>query len=125
MPVLDEASYLVKRATATQTTISADKLAPTVTPGSLKLPNGVAKPTSAPLADLLDLSSDDAPVTTSSPTTARNDFLQDLLGIGLTDSSPIGLTLNYFPFLMICFCCLLVCTQSTSCFIICLLFLNT
>ena len=96
MPVLDEASYLVKRATATQATISANKLAPTVAPGGLKLPNGVAKPTSAPLADLLDLSSDDTPVTTSAPTTAPNDFLQDLLGISLTDSSPAGLILAIY-----------------------------
>ncbi|PWZ28849.1 AP-1 complex subunit gamma-2 [Zea mays] len=64
--------------------------APAVTSGGpFKLPNGVGKP-ATPLADLLDLSSDDAPVTTSAPTTAPNDFLQDLLGIGLTDSSPIG-----------------------------------
>ena len=126
MPVLDEANYLVKRAASTQAAVSFLNSAPAATSGGpLKLPNGVAKPPAAPLADLLDLSSDDAPVTTSAPTTAPNDFLQDLLGIGLTDSSPIGLTLNYFPFLMICFCCLLVCTQSTSCFIICLLFLAT
>ena len=126
MPVLDEANYLVKRAASTQAAVSFLNSAPAATSGGpLKLPNGVAKPPPAPLADLLDLSSDDAPVTTSAPTTAPNDFLQDLLGIGLTDSSPIGLTLNYFPFLMICFCCLLVCTQSTSCFIICLLFLAT
>ncbi|XP_066332824.1 AP-1 complex subunit gamma-2-like isoform X4 [Miscanthus floridulus] len=92
MPVLDEASYLVKRATATQTTISADKLAPTVTPGSLKLPNGVAKPTSAPLADLLDLSSDGAPASTVASTTTPNDFLQDLLGIGGVSSSTTGVT---------------------------------
>ncbi|CAD6241829.1 unnamed protein product [Miscanthus lutarioriparius] len=92
MPVLDEASYLVKRATATQTTISADKLAPAVTPGSLKLPNGVAKPTSAPLADLLDLSSDGAPASTVASTTTPNDFLQDLLGIGGVSSSTTGVT---------------------------------
>ncbi|CAD6249064.1 unnamed protein product [Miscanthus lutarioriparius] len=91
MPVLDEASYLVKRATATQATIAADKLAPTVTPGSLKLPNGVAKPTSAPLADLLDLSSDGAPASTIASTTTPNDFLQDLLGIGVS-SSTTGVT---------------------------------
>ncbi|EEC80086.1 hypothetical protein OsI_21821 [Oryza sativa Indica Group] len=88
MPVIDEASYLAKRAASTQATISSDKLAAAATPGSsLKLPNGVAKPPPAPLADLLDLSSDDAPATTSAPTTAPNDFLQDLLGIGLTDTS--------------------------------------
>uniref|UniRef100_A0A0E0PU03 AP-1 complex subunit gamma n=1 Tax=Oryza rufipogon TaxID=4529 RepID=A0A0E0PU03_ORYRU len=91
MPVIDEASYLAKRAASTQATISSDKLAAAATPGSsLKLPNGVAKPPPAPLADLLDLSSDDAPATTSAPTTAPNDFLQDLLGIGLTDTSTAG-----------------------------------
>ncbi|KAL5225010.1 hypothetical protein ABZP36_011649 [Zizania latifolia] len=91
MPVIDEASYLVKRAASTQATISSDKSAAAATPGgSLKLPNGLAKPPSAPLADLLDLSSDDAPVTTSAPTTAPNDFLQDLLGIGLADTSTTG-----------------------------------
>ncbi|KAG2654759.1 hypothetical protein PVAP13_1NG500600 [Panicum virgatum] len=89
MPVLDEASYLVKRATATQATISANKLAPTVAPGGLKLPNGVAKPTSAPLADLLDLSSDGAPASTTTSTTP-NDFLQDLLGIGGVSTSTAG-----------------------------------
>ncbi|PAN08795.1 hypothetical protein PAHAL_1G436600 [Panicum hallii] len=90
MPVLDEASYLVKRATATQATISADKLAPTVAPGGLKLPNGVAKPTSAPLADLLDLSSDGAPASTTTSTTTPNGFLQDLLGIGGVSTGTTG-----------------------------------
>ncbi|CAL5044354.1 unnamed protein product [Urochloa decumbens] len=91
MPVLDEANYLVKRAASTQATVSSVKSTPTVTSGGQpKLPNGVAKPPPAPLADLLDLSSDDTPVTTTAPTTAPNDFLQDLLGIGLTDSSPSG-----------------------------------
>ena len=93
MPVLDEASYLVKRATATQATISANKHAPTVAPGGLKLPNGVAKPTSAPLADLLDLSSDDAPASTTTSTTTPNDFLQDLLGIGGVSTSTAGILL--------------------------------
>ncbi|AQK80602.1 AP-1 complex subunit gamma-1 [Zea mays] len=91
MPALDEANYLVKRAASTQAAVSSVNSAPAVTSGGpLKLPNGVAKPPPAPLADLLDLGSDDAPVTTSAPTTSPNDFLQDLLGIGLTDSSPIG-----------------------------------
>ncbi|CAN6214942.1 unnamed protein product [Urochloa humidicola] len=91
MPVLDEANYLMKRAASTQATVSSVKSAPAVTPGGQpKLPNGVANPPAAPLADLLDLSSDDTPVATSAPTTAPNDFLQDLLGIGLTDSSPAG-----------------------------------
>ncbi|VAI51029.1 unnamed protein product [Triticum turgidum subsp. durum] len=90
MPVLDEATYLVKRASATQATIPAYKPA-AVTPGGLKLPNGVAKPAAAPLVDLLDLSSDDAPVTSAaSATTAPSDFLQDLLGIGGTNLSTAG-----------------------------------
>ncbi|TVU27811.1 hypothetical protein EJB05_19312, partial [Eragrostis curvula] len=94
MPVLDEASYLVKRAAITQATISADKLAPPVNPGGLKLPNGVPKPTAAPLADLLDLGSDGAPATTVTSTTATapNDFLQDLLGIGGANSSVAGVS---------------------------------
>ncbi|KAF0933493.1 hypothetical protein E2562_018579 [Oryza meyeriana var. granulata] len=91
MPVLDEASYLVKRASTTQGTLAADKPAPAVTPGGLKLPNGVAKPATSPLADLLDLSSDDVPaIATASTTTAPNDFLQDLLGIGGVNSSTAG-----------------------------------
>ncbi|XP_037453582.1 AP-1 complex subunit gamma-1-like isoform X2 [Triticum dicoccoides] len=90
MPVLDEATYLVKRASATQATIPAYKPA-AVTPGGLKLPNGVAKPAVAPLVDLLDLSSDDAPATSAaSATTAPSDFLQDLLGIGGTNLSTAG-----------------------------------
>jgi AP-1 complex subunit gamma-1 len=90
MPVLDEASYLLKRAATAHATISADKLAPAVTPGGLKLPNGVAKPTAAPLADLLDLNSD-APATVASTTAAPSDFLQDLLGIGGTNSTVAGI----------------------------------
>jgi AP-1 complex subunit gamma-1 len=101
MPVLDEANYLVKRAASTQATISSVRPS-AVAPGNpLKLPNGVAKPPSAPLADLLDLSSDDAPVTTSAPAAAANDFLQDLLGIELVDSSPAGL--YCLPFIRISF----------------------
>jgi AP-1 complex subunit gamma-1 len=102
MPVLDEASYLMKRAATTQATISADKLAPAVTPGDLKLPNGAVKPIAAPLADLLDLSSDGAPATTvTSTTTAPSDFLQDLLGIGGTNSTVAGIY-SLFDFLFTC-----------------------
>jgi AP-1 complex subunit gamma-1 len=91
MPVLDEATYLVKRASAIQVTNPAYKPASAVTPGDLKLPNGVAKPAAAPLVDLLDLSSDDAPVTTTaSATTTPSDFLQDLLGIGGTNLTTAG-----------------------------------
>jgi AP-1 complex subunit gamma-1 len=102
MPVLDETNYLVKRAASTMATISSVRPS-AVAPGDpLKLPNGVAKPLAAPLADLLDLSSDDVPLTTSAPAAAPNDFLQDLLGIGLVDSSPAGV--YYLPFIRICFC---------------------
>ncbi|VAI70809.1 unnamed protein product [Triticum turgidum subsp. durum] len=91
MPVLDEASYLLKRAASSRATVSLTKSAPSAASGgSLKVPNGAVKPPPAPLADLLDLSSDDAPVTTSAPSTAPNDFLQDLLGIGLIDTSTAG-----------------------------------
>ncbi|XP_073000592.1 AP-1 complex subunit gamma-2-like [Typha latifolia] len=84
MPVLDESTYIGKRTGASQATLSADKSNRSTSSGaSLKLPNGVAKPPSAPLVDLLDLSSDDTPAPASTPT----DFLHDLLGIGLTDSS--------------------------------------
>lgn len=87
MPVLDESTFIVKRAGSSQANISTEKSSqqpPTGT--SLKLPNGVAKPAAAPLVDLLDLSSDDTPV--SAPTS--NDFLHDLLGIDLTNSSSSG-----------------------------------
>jgi AP-1 complex subunit gamma-1 len=107
MPVLDEASYLLKRAASSQATVSLTKSAPAATPGgSLKLPNGVAKPPPAPLADLLDLSSDDTPATTSAPTAVPNNFLHDLLGIDLTDSSSAGNSIILFQseLLLILFC---------------------
>lgn len=95
MPVLDEAAYLGKRAGSSQPTLSAEKSSkPTTSAASLKLPNGVAKPPAAPLVDLLDLSSDDAPVLPSAP----NDFLNDLLGIGLPNSSSSGFILPYSAF---------------------------
>uniref|UniRef100_A0A0D9VMC0 AP-1 complex subunit gamma n=1 Tax=Leersia perrieri TaxID=77586 RepID=A0A0D9VMC0_9ORYZ len=53
MPALDEASYLVKRASTAQATLAADKPAPTVSPGGLKLPNGA--PSSASTDILIDL----------------------------------------------------------------------
>jgi AP-1 complex subunit gamma-1 len=105
MPVLDETSYLVKRATATQATIAADKLAPPVIPGGLKISNGVAKPPSAPLVDLLDLSSDDAPASTTASTATPNDFLQDLLGIGGVSSSMAGMLLPVYLLFCVCFPC--------------------
>ncbi|KAK6139246.1 hypothetical protein DH2020_027001 [Rehmannia glutinosa] len=77
MPVLDEATYSGRRAGSMPAAVSTSQ-------GALpKMPNGVAKPTSAPLVDLLDLSSDDIPATSSS----GGDFLQDLLGVDLSPSS--------------------------------------
>ncbi|XP_057948892.1 AP-1 complex subunit gamma-2-like isoform X1 [Malania oleifera] len=77
MPVLDEATYSGRRAGSLPSTVSTSSRA------SLNLPNGVAKPAAAPLVDLLDLSSDDAPA----PSSSGGDFLQDLLGV---DISPVS-----------------------------------
>lgn len=44
---------------------------------ALNLPNGVKAVSAAPL---LDLTSDDIPA----PSSSSNDFLQDILGVGLT-----------------------------------------
>ncbi|CDP00189.1 unnamed protein product [Coffea canephora] len=77
MPVLDEATYSGRRAGSVPTVVSTSQGTP------INLPNGVAKTTSAPLVDLLDLSSDDVPV----PSSSGGDFLQDLLGVDLSPSS--------------------------------------
>ena len=77
MPVLDEATYNGRRAGSLPGTASASNGA------ALNLPNGVAKPTAAPLVDLLDLSSDDVPT----PSPSGGDFLQDLLGVDLSPAS--------------------------------------
>ena len=77
MPVLDEATYLGRRAGSILATVSTSSGA------SLNLPNGVAKPPAAPLVDLLDLSSDDTPV----PSSSGGDFLHDLLGVDLSVGS--------------------------------------
>ncbi|KAF8369262.1 hypothetical protein HHK36_032729 [Tetracentron sinense] len=74
MPVMDEATYSGRRTGTSPATVS------TSTRASLNLPNGVSKAPAAHLVDLLDLSSDDAPV----PSSSGGDFLQDLLGIDLT-----------------------------------------
>ncbi|GKV14476.1 hypothetical protein SLEP1_g25355 [Rubroshorea leprosula] len=73
MPVLDEATFSGRRAGSVPAAVSTSSGA------SLNRPNGVFKPAAAPIADLLDLSSDDAP--TASP--PGGDFLQDLLGVDL------------------------------------------
>ncbi|XP_071692165.1 AP-1 complex subunit gamma-2-like isoform X2 [Rutidosis leptorrhynchoides] len=76
MPVLDEATYSVKRAGSISAAASTSH-GPT-----LNLPNGVAKTTAAPLLDLLDLGPDEpAPPTSSAP-----NFLQDLLDVGASPS---------------------------------------
>ncbi|GMP82862.1 hypothetical protein CsSME_00036989 [Camellia sinensis var. sinensis] len=77
MPVLDEATYSVKRVGFLPRTVS------TSTGASLDLPNGVTKSTTAPLVDLLDLSSDDAPA----PSSSDGNFLHDLLGVDLSPAS--------------------------------------
>lgn len=77
MPVLDEATFMGRRAGSMPATVSNSTVA------SINLPNGVSKPSVAPLVDLLDLSSDDAPA----PSFAGGDFLQDLLGVDLSPAS--------------------------------------
>ncbi|CAI0627478.1 unnamed protein product [Linum tenue] len=72
MPVLDEATFGGRRASSLPNTVS------TSSGTAVKLPNGVAKPSAAPLVDLLDLS-DDVPA----PSSSGGDFLQDLLGVNL------------------------------------------
>lgn len=76
MPILDEATFSGRRAGSLAATVSTSKGA------SLNLPNGVVKPSTAPLVDLLDLS-DDAPA----PSSSGGDFLQDLLGVDLSQAS--------------------------------------
>ncbi|XP_027362371.1 AP-1 complex subunit gamma-2-like [Abrus precatorius] len=76
MPVLDEATFIGRRAG------SLPGAASTTAAPSVSLPNGVAKPV-APLVDLLDLSSDDAPA----PSSSGGDLLQDLLGVDLPPAS--------------------------------------
>ncbi|KAJ7943612.1 AP-1 complex subunit gamma [Quillaja saponaria] len=77
MPVLDEATFIGRKSNSMAGTASIPNGA------SFNLPNGVAKPSGAPLVDLLDLSSDDAPA----PSPAGSDFLQDLLGVDLSPAS--------------------------------------
>ncbi|CAL0314052.1 unnamed protein product [Lupinus luteus] len=76
MPVLDETTFVGRRAGSLPGTAST-KTAP-----SVSVPNGVAKPV-APLVDLLDLSSDDAPA----PSSSGGDLLHDLLGVDLSPAS--------------------------------------
>ncbi|KAK8582847.1 hypothetical protein V6N13_069615 [Hibiscus sabdariffa] len=77
MPVLDEATFSGRRAGSLPTSVS------TSTGTAHNIPNGIAKPAAAPVADLLDLSSDDAPA----PSSSGGNFLQDLLGVDLSTAS--------------------------------------
>ncbi|KAK4261289.1 hypothetical protein QN277_004309 [Acacia crassicarpa] len=77
MPVLDEATFVGRRAGSLTDTAS------TPARPSVNLPNGVSKPSASPLVDLLDLSSDDAPA----PSSSGSDILQDLLGVDLSPAS--------------------------------------
>ncbi|KAI5584447.1 hypothetical protein BDE02_06G082100 [Populus trichocarpa] len=74
MPILDEATFTTRRAGSLPAAVSTSGGA------SLNLPNGVVKPSTAPLVDLLDLS-DDVP---AAPGSSGGDFLQDLLGVDLS-----------------------------------------
>ncbi|KAK7386893.1 hypothetical protein VNO78_27252 [Psophocarpus tetragonolobus] len=76
MPVLDEATFIARRAG------SFSDAALTSKQPSSGLPNGLAKPM-APIVDLLDINSDDAPL----PSSSGGDFLQDLLGVDLSLAS--------------------------------------
>ncbi|KAL8137754.1 hypothetical protein V2J09_003755 [Rumex salicifolius] len=73
MPVLDEGTYSGKRAGSFPVTVSSSNRP------AVSLRNGV-KTASSPLVDLLDLGLDDVPA----PSSARGDFLQDLLGVDLS-----------------------------------------
>ncbi|CAN7077986.1 unnamed protein product [Brassica oleracea var. botrytis] len=76
MPVLDEATFNVRRAGSLPASVS------TMAKPSVSIPNGVS---AAPLVDLLDLGSDDILAAPSSSSGA--DFLQDLLSVDLGSSS--------------------------------------
>ncbi|KAK4263261.1 hypothetical protein QN277_028698 [Acacia crassicarpa] len=77
MPVLDEATFIGRKAGSMLGTASTPR------GPSVNIPNGVAKPSVAPLVDLLDLSSDDVPA----PSPSGGDLLQDLLGVDLPPAS--------------------------------------
>ncbi|KAL0372399.1 UNVERIFIED_CONTAM: AP-1 complex subunit gamma-2, partial [Sesamum calycinum] len=80
MPVLDEATFSGRRAGSVPAAVSTSQGDPP------KIPNGVVKPTSAPLVDLLDLSSDDI----QAPASSGGDFLQDLLGVDVSPATSQG-----------------------------------
>ncbi|MED6143649.1 hypothetical protein PIB30_007952 [Stylosanthes scabra] len=73
MPVLDEATFIGRKAGSLPDAVS-------ISSGpSASVPNGVAKPADS-LVDLLDLNSNDTPA----PSSSGGDFLQDLLGVDLS-----------------------------------------
>lgn len=84
MPVLDEATFSGRRAGSMPNAVSTSQGAPP------KIPNGVNKPVSPPLVDLLDLSSDDVPVSGSS----GGGFLHDLLGVDVSSAPSQGKFVN-------------------------------
>lgn len=103
MPVLDEAAYIGKKASSSSATLSTGKTSHSNSSGvTVSLPNGLTKPPATPLVDLLDLTSDDVPVSSSS----GGDFLQDLLGIG---SSPNSSLPGLFLPILIFFSCFFLC----------------
>jgi hypothetical protein len=102
MPVLDEASYLTKRAGSTQKSASVDAKSTasgdSKTTSSIKVPNGVAKPPAAvAMPNLIDFNIDDTPVApTSAITSEPPDFIKDLIDIDLGNSPPSGYILSFF-----------------------------
>lgn len=79
MPVLDESTYAGKKADTAGAVLTTDSSTKVLSPGTpTNLANGVSKPPTNALMDLLDLSVEDTP----SPTVSSGDILQDLLGIG-------------------------------------------
>ncbi|XP_074295972.1 AP-1 complex subunit gamma-2-like [Silene latifolia] len=86
MPVLDEATYSGRKSGSLPASISSSN------GPSANLPNGIPKAAAiaAPLVDLLDLSSDDLPV----PSSSGGHFLQDLLGDLSASPLPSGSSQN-------------------------------
>lgn len=120
MPVLDEASYLTKRAGSTQKTALGDTKSTasgdSKTTSSVKVPNGVAKPPAAvAMPNLIDFSIDDTPVAPTSTTTSEPpDFIKDLIDIDLPSSPPSGYTLFFFFFFSFSFWCVFVSSRKVS-----------
>lgn len=92
MPTLDLLQWEEQQSGSIPTTTSTSAHA------SINIPNGVAKPSSAPLVDLLDLNSDDVPA----PSSSGGDFLHDLLDVDLSKQS--GKFHLHLPNETLCFC---------------------